>query len=115
MPTAIRSKMVKKYLYRHALLVTVGGYVGIALILAKWFGVDILPPCLWKAVFGHNCPGCGLTRAMLSLMSLDFKAAFHFNPLIFILLPGAAIYIVNDVKKFKRNFKADPKKRLSSV
>lgn len=97
--------MVKKYLYRHALVVTVVGYVGIALMLVKWFGIDILPPCLWKLVSGHNCPGCGLTRATLSLMSLDFEAAFHLNPLIFILLPGAFLYLIKDYRRFKKDFK----------
>ncbi|HSQ65080.1 MAG TPA: DUF2752 domain-containing protein [Polyangiaceae bacterium] len=28
----------------------------------------------------HPCPGCGSTRAVRALLSLDFGAAFRFNP-----------------------------------
>ncbi len=38
------------------------------------------------------CPGCGSTRMLFSLLKLDFKSAFAYNPLLFILLPFACIY-----------------------
>ena len=33
------------------------------------------------------CPGCGITRAYLALLSLDWKAAFRYHPLFFMVLP----------------------------
>lgn len=42
--------------------------------------------CPIKYVSGISCPGCGMTRAWLSLLHLDFRAAFHFHPL-FIIAP----------------------------
>ena len=38
-------------------------------------------PCFWQAVFHVPCPGCGLTRACLSLLQLDLAAAFHYHPM----------------------------------
>ena len=36
--------------------------------------------CLFRFVTGLECPGCGMTRAFLSLADLDPVAAFHYNP-----------------------------------
>ena len=49
--------------------------------------------CPIKQYLGFDCPGCGLTRALKSLLILDFRSAFEFNPMIFILLPEAVYYI----------------------
>ena len=36
--------------------------------------------CLFKAITGIPCPGCGMTRAFLELAEGDFVAAFQLNP-----------------------------------
>ena len=33
------------------------------------------------------CPGCGITRAYIAILSLDWKAAFRYHPLFFMVLP----------------------------
>lgn len=38
--------------------------------------------CLIKLAIGYPCPGCGLTRAIICLLELDFVKAFSYNPLI---------------------------------
>lgn len=46
--------------------------------------------CVWQAAFHVPCPGCGFTRASLSLLCLDFKSAWEFHPMywsIFLLVP----------------------------
>jgi len=43
--------------------------------------------CLWSIVLGHSCPGCGITRACLALISGNLRAAWDFNPLIMIVAP----------------------------
>lgn len=35
--------------------------------------------CLIKNIFGVECPGCGMTRAFLSILHLDFEAAIAYN------------------------------------
>ena len=40
--------------------------------------------CLLKDIFGTPCPSCGMSRAYLSLLLGDIKAALHFHPLFWI-------------------------------
>lgn len=46
--------------------------------------------CPIRFITGISCFGCGMTRAWLSLLKLDFAAAFYYHPL-FALPPVAAI------------------------
>ncbi len=41
--------------------------------------------CPIKLCIGYPCPGCGMTRACLSIFRFDFKSAFHYNPFVFLL------------------------------
>ena len=41
--------------------------------------------CLFKYTVGFPCPGCGLTRAWLSFLRMDFEAAFKWHPLFWIV------------------------------
>jgi hypothetical protein len=43
--------------------------------------------CLFKNLTGHECYGCGMTRAILSSIHLQFENAFHYNKLFVIVLP----------------------------
>lgn len=40
--------------------------------------------CPIRALSGLSCPGCGMTRATLSVIRLDFKDAFYYHPLFFL-------------------------------
>ncbi len=59
-----------------------GVIIGVFLIL----GV----PCLVKFLTGISCPGCGMTRAYISLLSFDFTRAFYYHP----LWPIVPVFIV---------------------
>lgn len=57
--------------------------------------------CPISFLFGVCCPGCGLTRAYVSLLHMDLYSAFIYHPL-FILPPIIfAIYISNVNSKIK--------------
>lgn len=63
--------------------------------------VHILPPCIFHAVTGLYCPGCGSTRAMHALLHGDIVRALDFNLLAVVAMPfisGALIL------SFIRNF-----------
>lgn len=75
----------------------------LTLMVAVYF-VIILPlmyyfkiPCVFRHFLGLYCPGCGMTRAILSVIHFDFISAFYYNPLV-IALPYVAVYILFDLK-----------------
>ena len=37
--------------------------------------------CPIRYLTGISCPGCGMTRAWLAVLRLDFAAALHYHPL----------------------------------
>ena len=56
-------------------------------------------PCPFYAITKLKCPGCGISRMLLSLLKLDFAAAFHYNPFLLITLPIVLFcFIYSDVK-----------------
>lgn len=62
--------------------------------------------CVFRFLLGISCPGCGLTRAVISALKLDFKMAFYYHPL-FMLTPLLVIYILNDGHLPIKNKKLD--------
>jgi len=49
------------------------------------------PPCLFKTIFGRQCPGCGSLRAMHQLLHGNLAAAWALNKPIVVGLPLAAV------------------------
>jgi hypothetical protein len=43
--------------------------------------------CLFKNITGHECYGCGITRAILSAIHLRFSEALYYNKLFLIVFP----------------------------
>ncbi|HEY3496341.1 MAG TPA: DUF2752 domain-containing protein [Polyangiaceae bacterium] len=62
---------------------TAASLTGAAIALV-WIGAPVCPTALF---FGIPCPGCGLTRAGLALLSGDVSRALHFHPLSPLLIP----------------------------
>ncbi len=77
--------------------------IGILLIILH-LRYDKEIPCFFYKLTGLYCPGCGITRALFSLMKLDIYQAFRYNMLVVILLPFAIGYI-----GFKTILKSDKK------
>ena len=50
--------------------------------------------CPFKALTSIPCPGCGMTRALISVTEGDFHAAFGHNPFSFFLLFMVVVSIV---------------------
>jgi hypothetical protein len=50
--------------------------------------------CPFKVLTGIPCPGCGMTRAMLSMAKGDLNRAFMYNPFSFFLLFMVIVSVV---------------------
>ncbi len=61
--------------------------------------------CPSKVFFGIPCPGCGISRAFMSVLRLDFAAAFEYNPL-WIVVP-VALVAVTVLSVYEKNTAAD--------
>lgn len=75
-------------------------YAGIGIVLDAFTAYDILPPCLWRRLFGGACPGCGLTTAFTHLVRLEFRAAIEAHPLSPLIALLLVACIVIDYRKF---------------
>jgi len=53
---------------------------------------DISIPCIIKLITKKHCPGCGLTRMCISIISGDIASAIRYNILITFLLPFIAVF-----------------------
>ena len=59
------------------------------LILA---GIVLTVHCPLKYLTGISCPGCGMTRALISLLTGHFRQAMHYHPLVLLVIPGVIVY-----------------------
>jgi hypothetical protein len=70
-------------------------------VIAALLALLPFPTCVLRLALGIPCPACGLTRATLAAMRLDFGAAMRWHPLSLALiavtaLMGAAAFAASD-------------------
>ena len=69
--------------------------VAAAALLALWrldpSATPIFPPCIFRAVTGWQCPGCGSARALHALLNGEIAAALRANPLAVAAVPLVGI------------------------
>ena len=69
--------VVKQYIYLNAIVFIFAAYVFFSAVLNALTGIDVCLPCVWNLLFDIICPGCGLTRAFISLLKLDVVSAYE--------------------------------------
>ena len=72
-------------------------------VISPVFHIHI--PCVFKEITGLDCPGCGMTRAVLAMLDGDFYQAFRFNMLVFVLAPIYLLYLYFERKNKQRSSK----------
>lgn len=87
------------YARNRKVLMLVIGYYSVSLLLYLFGNIDVLPPCLFKSVFGITCFGCGLTKAFIQLLYFDISGAYHSNSIIFLVLPLLVYIAYKDFNK----------------
>ena len=55
--------------------------------------------CLSKVLAGIECYGCGMTRAIMHLIHLDFKEAYQYNKLSFVVFPVLTFLVYQNLVK----------------
>ena len=51
--------------------------------------------CPVKMLTGYDCPGCGMTRAIISFFKFDFKKAFGYHCLFPVVVVGGGYYVLH--------------------
>ena len=51
-------------------------------------------PCVFNLITGWDCPGCGMTRAMVEIAHLNFGRAMEYNLLSLTVLPVTVLLLV---------------------
>ena len=74
------------------------------LFLTKWHISFVCPS---YTILNIYCPGCGTTRMIKSILTLNFYQSFRYNPLLFIAFPFILILLIDKYIKWirgKNNF-----------
>ena len=90
--------MIKRFFVKHRAMMLAA--LLIAVIYAVMFSCGITCPI--RYVFGVSCPGCGMTRACMSALRLDFGGAFAYHPLWVLLVPFFAFLVVCTLRRWRR-------------
>ena len=73
----------RQYVIRTWAKIFAAGGIYLLVILLTPFRI----PCPIRVLTGYQCPGCGVTRMLLSLLRLDFRQAFLDNAYVLCILP----------------------------
>jgi len=61
-------------------------------------------PCIFYQLTGYQCPGCGTQRAIHSLLHLNIKQGFFYNPILVIAIPLIILLVYLEHFKGKNRF-----------
>jgi len=78
------------------------------ILLGSVFHIYIFCPI--NEFTGLHCPGCGITRMLLSILKLDFYQAFRYNPLLFVMFPFFIFLLIDEIISEFKNKKSILKK-----
>ena len=92
-----RSMHNKVFKFAGFVILFILGIVGYGYINIKY---NIGFPCAVNKVFGIYCPGCGLTRAGVAMLQLEFYRAFRYNAFSLILIPLIFIVVIGFIWEY---------------
>lgn len=77
-------------------------YLAIPILLAllPTACIESLPDiCIFHSVFGFECPGCGMTRALSALVHGDAASALRYNRLVLVVFPLLCVVVAKMIWK----------------
>ncbi len=72
------------------------GFTGACVLLATFiFAHSQLhgPPCLFRTFLHLPCPGCGMTRSLISLWHADPAVSFRYHPMGILIFSGCILSV----------------------
>lgn len=101
----VRSKTEQRALY---IARNLTGIFAAGCLYAIWIAATgIYIPCPFRMLTGFQCPGCGISHCLMSLMRFDPASAWEANAFVMILLPAALPYAGYRILKYIRTGKTD--------
>ncbi|MDO5555452.1 MAG: DUF2752 domain-containing protein [Clostridia bacterium] len=89
MPMEMKSQIVKKIII--CIIINIILISILYLLPVKDFKFQL---CIYKMITGKECFNCGMTRAFLSILHLDYKNAITYNKNVVIVFPfTVSVYI----------------------
>ena len=88
--------MVMKHIFKSKkiwLLLFLIAYFSVAYAVMNHFGIS----CVFLSLFDIPCPGCGMTRALFSVLRFDYIQALKYNVVIS-FMPYVFMYLFFDFK-----------------
>lgn len=84
------------------------GIFAAGFLYAVWIAATgIYIPCLFRTLTGFQCPGCGISHCLMSLIRCDLKSALEANAFVLILIPAALPYAGYRILKYIRTGETD--------
>lgn len=56
--------------------------------------------CMFRSIFGIYCPGCGGTRAFISLIHGDFISAIYYHPFVVYAFPIILVFYISQSLRY---------------
>ena len=97
--------MVVLFLYMRELSKLLVLCVLFVLYFVVSYYIHLYIPCLFHSLTGLLCPGCGITRMILSIFQGNFLVAFCYNKFLFLSFPIFVILFIDYVICIIRNVK----------
>lgn len=76
-------------------------FIFIIVVIINYLLFNSFLPCIFHKITGFYCPGCGVTRMLISIFKLEFYQAFRYNVYLFILLIITIVYQIIKLITYK--------------
>ncbi len=73
----------------------------IIVVIINYLLFNSFLPCIFHKITVFYCPGCGVTRMLISIFKLEFYQAFRYNVYLFILLIITIVYQIIKLITYK--------------
>ena len=83
------------------IIILVAGFVYYLVVLHFKTGI----PCLFNKFTGLLCPGCGVSRMIISMLKFDFVSAYGYNKALFLTWPLIAFAVISSEMDYIRSGK----------